>query len=128
MKANELRIGNYVWDDYGGNMIIHQISTDLVDCKKENHLPSGRYDLNAIKPITIDANLLLKFGFDELKHSNEWYFIIIHGTELSIHLSGYEICFGNGQNFIKGDFKHIHKLQNLYFALTGEELTLNNTK
>lgn len=124
IQANELRIGNYVWDDYGGTMIIDLITNDYVDCKKSSNLPSGRFDLSSIKYISIDGNWLTKLGFEKLKHSNEWYVIMIYGTELSVHLSGYEICFGNGQNFIKGDFKHIHKIQNLYFALTNKELTL----
>lgn len=122
MEAKELRIGNYVWDDYGGNMIIHQISNDLVDCKKENHLPSGRYDLGSIKPIVIDGNWLLKFGFEK-QSNNSWQLDTKYGFSIWGRIDhGFWL-------FIESDdcgnsIKHVHQLQNLYFALTGKELIL----
>jgi len=126
MKAQELRIGNYVWDDYGGNMIIHQISNDLVDCKKENHLPSGRFDLSSIKPIVIDGNWLMKLGFE--KSNNNTRFHTFDKDKLSIHLKSDQ--YKNGRTYfnswciIDKQIDYVHQLQNLYFALAGEELTL----
>ena len=115
MKSTELRIGNYVWDDYCGNMIIHQISNDLVDCKKENHLPSGRYDLNSIKPIVLDGNWLLKFGFVKSK------------TDMTFYKGDFEIFLPNFflyKSSALSGIKHVHQLQNLHHALTGTELIL----
>ena len=127
MKASELRIGNYVWDDYGGNMIIHQISNDLVDCKKENHLPSGRFDLSSIKPISIDSNWLVKLGFDNLgKYGYAKGDFKLEFTSNIITIQDCLFVLWVNSRIIR--IKGVNQLQNLYFALTGEELNLNTNQ
>jgi len=132
ITENELRIGNLVMYN-GMTMRISEICSPkpMKDKRYSDKYIIELFDgagliscaIDEIHSIPLTEEWLLKFGFKKLKHSNEWYVIMIYGTELSVHLSGYEICFGNGQNYIKGDFKHIHKIQNLYFALTNKELT-----
>ncbi len=97
MKANELRIGNYVYDNLGGVLKIKGISLDST--------------LSHIKPIPLTEEWLLKFGLMSIK------------TELGFWNNGDAIYFSYG--FEKSiELKYLHQLQNLYFALTGEELTI----
>ncbi len=110
MKANELRIGNFVWEEYGGLYEILMMSPNYVDLVKPFMLVSGRYDIETIKPIPLTEEWLLKFGLMSIK------------TELGFWNNGDAIYFSYG--FEKSiELKYVHQLQNLYFALTGEELT-----
>jgi|SRR6478735_7372675 len=122
LKTTNLRIGNYIWDDYSGVMIIHQISNDLVYCKKENHLPSGRYDIQSIKPIVIDGNWLLKLGFNYI--GGNYY--LDHGSiEIGLMTSKRFYLQIRSENTTL-DIKYIHQLQNFWHVLTGKELTPTN--
>jgi hypothetical protein len=121
MKANELRIGNYVWDDYSGEMIVYAIlnsyeGKEMVNLKKQEGLPEGRYLLETLHRIPLTEEWLLKFGF----RSNNGYPLKL--------LCGY-IKIRNGVWFFKYnkldiELQYVHQLQNLYFALTGKELEI----
>jgi hypothetical protein len=141
MIANQLRIGNLV--AYGVRPVpIKSIHTESV-LKKEVHvyvelnenLIHYCIDVSEVKPIPLTEEWLLKFGFH--KKDAEWY---LHPCfELKI------IVFNKGEfngvmfytRTIHTDFtpiyctkhiNHVHQLQNLYFALTGEELTYGGNK
>ena len=124
IKATELRIGNWVNCRMGRDVKVHGIESNW-DYVWLNHLNgAGVYKDNVddIDPIPITEDWLLKFGFVEefpltwnkvrnyhqigLIKFNEFWTVSIAGT------------FG----MIEVKYKHIHQLQNLYFALTGEEL------
>ena len=115
MEANELRIGNWVY--LGRNIIaIDGIGKDFV------FNGSTHWNLDApnlIKPIPLTEKYLLRFGFERsgLYHvKNQVHIHDEHGwTD-----TGYEYRF----NYTSIKIKHVHQLQNLYFALTGEELTI----
>lgn len=108
MKANELRIGNLVflsWEkepEYKGYRR-YEFSFDLIHSVKHLH------------PIPLTEEWLLKFGFERKYDSNYW------NSKLCIHTyyNEFYILQEQGRVF----FQHVHQLQNLYFALTGEELT-----
>jgi hypothetical protein len=111
MKANELRIGNYVYDTLGKvNKIDLEAITYIV---KEPH--------NQVKPIPLTEEWLLKFGATEKYKSvsNRWSFGVFS-------LDDPEDENGNLRNEFYYDstlnVKYVHQLQNLYFALTQEEL------
>jgi hypothetical protein len=106
MKANELRIGNLV--EYGND--IEQITI--------HHL-FGVMHGDDVKPIPLTEEWLFKFWF----RYNDGLFI---KENLVVFIyDGYcKVVFGS-LTFVDGvKIKHVHQLQNLYFALTGEELTL----
>ena len=108
MKSTELRIGNLV-RDFTDHCNINILAEDLTNTKN-------------FQPIPLTEDWLLKFGFekefDYWCHSAE-YFEIAETTEGNWcnSINGYE--YRNGNNF-----QHVHQLQNLYHALTGEELTI----
>ena len=122
MDVKELRIGNWVYfkfkDTGFGNVMIcandfkvmDRISTDDIDTH--------------YNPISLTEEWLLKFGFKK-----QW---TISGNLYSIKLSkGFISIYSFEDDSYKLDcanlcisaFKYIHQLQNLYFALTGQELT-----
>jgi hypothetical protein len=81
-----------------------------------------------ISPVKITIQLLQKLGF---KKDSKYDWIIEHKDfEVLVYHCPYgeDIHNGEGCFMFKGgnciDFKYLHQLQNLYFALTGEELEI----
>lgn len=134
MKANELRIGNLVTlclinDEYIEiDLPIATIHSDntirLLDGKKE----IGCFSLKKIKPIKLTEEWLLKFGFKDrsgiLKNKMS-YGIEIGKMEIAWYRQDNKTRFQTIENgFILKYVTYVHELQNLFFALTGEELKL----
>ena len=114
MKANEIRLGSYVIDVFNPkNPTERQIDFDdlaMLENYKNHPLP--------FKPIPLTEEWLLKFGF--LKCDNGSFYISFWGRDYY-----YNDCTltMRGVN-IQSKIEYVHQLQNLYFALTNEELTL----
>jgi hypothetical protein len=113
MDARELRIGNLVYADAE----LHEIR------------PVDFRNAHLFNPIEITDAWLIKLGArNEDKHNdyflnhNNSYYINKNSTTGFFHL--YEQ--GGEDYLVKENIEHIHQLQNLYFALTGEELTVAN--
>ena len=128
MRANELRIGNLV--AYGVHPVpIKSIHTESV-LKKEVHVyvelnENLNYyciDVLEVKPIPLTEEWLLKFGF--IKSSDNNYY---KGDKFTIY-NRFENFGLIGGLLSWKEFKYVHQLQNLYFALTGEELTYGGNK
>lgn len=108
MDAKELRIGNLV--DLFGNIATIQ-SADF----------SGTgIAIKQGKPIPLTEEWLVKFGFDKKGYKDG----------LSIILEN-KLGYKNGRTYFKSwcilesQPKYAHSLQNLYFALTGQELEIS---
>jgi len=116
MKAREIRFGNYV-KDYLGLLVEFDI-----DCLMNNNFEE-------LKPIPIAKELLFIFNFREthIKGSYIYKMFRFHtqrpNDEDKFTLVT-EIYFNERQILLTADLKYFHQLQNLYFALTGNELTL----
>ena len=114
MKANELRIGNYV--NYNGKDCVFGIY-DIVNL----HDDEDCADLT--NPIPLTEEWLLKFGFIANKYNDEFtkgrYTLDCEYTDKGVYNFVIDM-----QTCIDVDIKHVHQLQNLYFALTGEELSI----
>jgi hypothetical protein len=123
IKANELRLGNYLEliSNVNGESMIKQVDIDILRVMTHGMKPN--YE---IKPIPLTEEWLLKLGYKFFDYKSHIKFAVIIDNIVS-----YDI------NFYKGEFimphknkpiniKHVHQLQNLYFALTGEELTIKN--
>lgn len=114
MKATELRIGNYVWDDYSGEMIVSEIdSKGWVSLRKNLNLPEGAFKAGTIESIPLTEEWLLKFGFESLLNGAGY---VKKGTEIGYNHNGFYIITSGLK------IEYVHQLQNLYFALTGTEL------
>jgi hypothetical protein len=100
MKANELRIGNW----YDDNGVQKQVTPSTIE-------EVWNAERSWCKPISLTEKWLVKFRLMSIK------------TELGFWNNGDAIYFSYG--FEKSiELKYVHQLQNLYFALTGEELTI----
>lgn len=110
MKATELRIGNWVQTKQTEKQF--QVTTSTFEVLS---VVESQY-----KPIPLTEEWLVKFGFDKL-HGN-WF-----DNEGMIELyekdNGY-VMLEDSYYHCSQDLLYVHQLQNLYFALTGEELEL----
>lgn len=118
MKANELRIGNYVQHKHGGGIIETVVEPHLAPQFWKSI--EGTYE-----PIPITEEWLVNLELQEAHYGtrrNPRYNLPGYGYE--IHLSDdteHGVYFeGNCMTYIK----YVHQLQNLIFALTGEEITI----
>ena len=113
MDVKELRIGNYVNFNNG--------SPDEVDDFQWGSEDYEYYEtvMFNILPIPLTEEWLVKFGFDNLG-AYGWGIGYFHIRFRNIH----KFYFPLKNRLVR--IKHVHKLQNLYFALTNEELTILN--
>lgn len=113
---NELRIGNLVTDKDGEVLEVFNILQSYVRVYIDNELEDLQLSYSDLKPIPLTEDLLLKFGF--VKNSTSWT-----NWRRPNHTKEVRIGFVNKLNYYNGlEIKYVHQLQNLYFALTGEEL------
>ena len=108
MKASELRIGNWLNDGF------FDFQVEVQDILIISDMPEG---LN-IKPIPLTEEWLMKFGFIQEHCCNGKY---ERWNKDCVYIEKINHVFHH--DFIS--IGAIHQLQNLYFALTGEELQLN---
>jgi hypothetical protein len=114
IQANELRRNNLV--NYKKNINkISSISEAFV-MLESYECCSALVGYEDVKPIPITKEWLLKFGFKDALN----YFKIKHFRIIMLE----DRYFFD--NIPLTEIKYIHQLQNLYFALTGKELKLNN--
>jgi len=136
MKAGELRIGNYVHMD----MSIDDIEVIRL---RIGDLASFAIEARELYPIQLTEEWLLKFGFIEVKRHTHDFEEVFYGKSIikdspnhyeqlviSLPLGNIEIGeFNIEESYLMNiDMKYVHQLQNLYFALTNEELHETNTK
>lgn len=127
LLAQELRIGNLVWEEYSGEMIVFGIVTGginpRVELRKKDDLPAGSYTIESIKGIPLSTYWLERAGF--VGDS-------ILGTQTLYKKDNVDIwAFRNDNTFMLDNIKRkyvylkfVHQLQNLYFSLTGTELEI----
>ena len=114
MKANELRIGNYV-KLKGTDKPFKVFRIDTTESST----------FTTAEPIPITEEKLMQLGFKYNESIKHWFINWgINGVEFikfDEHYSLFSFQLGTGKYKV---LEHIHQLQNLYFALTGEELVL----
>jgi len=146
MKPEELRIGNLVyWDEHV--FPIAQInSSGFYDVRAFNNIISGIIGDNKINPIPITEEWLIKFGF-ELKEKRFYpkkpcsFYIQMNGVRIAP--DEFDVRFYIGQEFVEhipnvstttkhqlimgtSIIRYVHQLQNLWFILLSEELTIQS--
>jgi hypothetical protein len=110
MKANELRIGNLVYNGFNEVVKIHDIIS-------QNN--TSGYLLETLKPIPLTEEILLKCGFERDKDFNTVLKIKIETLNgnhvIFIDIRANVLFVGNIEI---SDFNHLHELQNLIYSLT----------
>ena len=148
MKAEELRLGNYINAKHIGSdydiVKVNSITNHYIGWGKGNFAPS-HMDIGFFQPIPLTEEILLKCGFRKVKnkdkedlreyigHTAQKARYAIFDTDIFITKVDKR---GLLYRSIDCDFmvlfyhksitiKYLHQLQNLYFALTGQELEIN---
>ncbi len=132
MKAEELRINNLVLNNGCICKICHIYGELFINCTlktKQGNIINAHYDL--IKPIPLTEEWLLKFGFVFKKQlgicgQDQW-------SGMDFYLKDNITLRGNLKKsstlslaeYFNCQIQYVHQLQNLYFALTGTELIIN---
>jgi hypothetical protein len=123
MKASELRIGNLVRNNMNGEILK---PCDVL-CYGINTYNIVGLNYGFIEPIPLTEEWLLKFGFEKV--NNELTNIAPLNLPCTFNLPNTPFSFCQGKLILitgTGDFcvntEYVHQFQNLYFALTGEEL------
>lgn len=121
MKAEELRIGNFV-NLYGDDCRIQTVGMWVHTDTTVDEAP-----VDAVKPIPLSEEWLVKFGFGKSDECERGYNTHKHfGFYYDWHFKQFKLEVDDGANVvdIPMQIHYVHQLQNLYFSLTSEELTL----
>ncbi len=124
--ASELRMGNYILHKSGVRIV-------PVKCTLQHYELLAKGLAKAMFPIPLKADVLQKCGFKENK---DYYLLpearefiltlpVKGGNKNEIHAYNSKEMYGRAvvNDLISSNhFYHLHQLQNIYFALVGEEL------
>jgi len=128
IDARELRIGNIVYFNNYEQLDINQIKTltfiDFEQICYDKHA-------NRFSPIQLTQEILEKWcGFNdgEIRISDNTYLILDEDEGYNVFIKQFN-AIGSTPDIetvlMPKCIKYLHHLQNLYFALTGEELKVN---
>lgn len=133
MKVQELRIGNLVYDNNNEVITVDALDEGGVNpYHPTDDLHVGSVEYDEVKPIPLTEEWLLDFGFCKNKNNDYWLGWITGYLEL-IPSKGFfypqlvsipELSNENEQRVPFRRIEFVHDLQNVIFALTGEELKL----
>ena len=130
IKAKELRLGNFIFQKVNTRIL-------KVECSFAHFDLLAKGDDKDIHPIVLKADILEQCGFKE----NKEYALLPQAREymLTLAIQGGQVneifayIKNNGECFaratvnglpVSNNIFHLHTLQNLYFALSGEELQI----
>jgi hypothetical protein len=116
IQANELRLGNLILK----NNEIHEISSLFFVDLHDGTIRENYNNSYIIEPIPLTEEWFLKFGF----RTEETYCFEL--DDISINTKRELMwVFTKCKNNVELEFpKYVHELQNLYFALTNNELEI----
>lgn len=120
------------------NKVLHKGEVQTVDCISPGNvtfvedIKGGKYygewaDLDEVEFIPLTEEWLEKLGFTtDGRHHTVCYDLGLLSIEVPNKLYSSGRAYFNSWCILNEMPKHVHQLQNLYFALTGEELTIKN--
>lgn len=132
LEARELRIGNL----FLGKPVSHDdlpmvtMTVKKIEKYQGDDLINGfwwgqsdycGWNMKDIKPIPLTEEWLVKFGFE---YNGMWWDSSQEYFELDTFKDSYVMGVNSCEYNHGIEINHVHQLQNLYFALTGKELTI----
>lgn len=137
IKREELRVGNILGFRETDYVSVYCINGDDTIRHLQVLKEYGCFRLNQYQPIPLTEEILLKCGFEKIEYNSEETgygieYVLIRGGYSGFRLEYYE-DFSIGIMGSENDqavtpnvdvLCYLHQLQNLYFALTGEELKI----
>lgn len=119
LEAKDLRQGNYVYFN-GKNKKIGSVYFIFDKTVALNQRHDVFYDLKYLEPIPLTEEILLRLGFekelDNFYRKNKICMIEILFHDNGIIVSSQSVCLSS--------VKYLHDIQNLYYSLYKQELTL----
>jgi hypothetical protein len=128
MEASELRIGNYVEhenSDFNQESEIVVVDINILSFINETQDYKEKYLM--YHAIDIDEDWLIKFGAEKSKDEFGGWLLKINNTESIRITTAISSTFAwplYGHSIVK--LNYVHSIQNLFHALTGQELTITN--
>ena len=134
IAANELRIGNWFQQDASNNNAISRFFTvDEIKrygvrstyIRQDTNQPhTSLFSLDSIHPIPLTPEILEKCGFEELEGNIYYKFFDYKEFRVFIHKENNSVFMYWKGNTVDDSVNNlpIHRLQNIIFALTNEEL------
>lgn len=132
MKANELRIGNWVSHENENDKFYFRVEEITEKGINVTH-NGGRWFLgyNKIEPITVTREILFKSGFfiQDTKFWESWMKTFRHSYPVTVLF----VKKGKTEHWsyvpdiqinMSVDFNYLHQLQNIVFTVTGQELDI----
>lgn len=128
INVNELRLGNYLYQKTAGRI-------SSVRCAYHHFELVSKEGTKDLYPVVLNAEILVKCGFEENKNypllpeAQQFILVVpvIGSSRNEIHgfIKNNKECFAratvNGMP-ASNNFYHLHQLQNIFFALTAQEL------
>jgi len=122
MKAEHLRIGNWV------EIKDQEVKTyaQIEGIGNLQHVAGQLWSIEELEPIPLTEEWLTRFGFEFNGYCSFWKSDIELTKDVGdIHYSVFNVY---GYSLHRdGIIQYVHQLQNLYHALTGEELQTDET-
>jgi len=139
MEATDLRIGNWVALKEQTKIHLHQDCEIWADFENKVTIIEGgeggmvhlwvdnqhvEFEYHEIEPIPLTEEWLIKFGFENygflfLRYSIE-NILVVDLEDFTSGINEHDVFW-----LLNKDMLYVHQLQNLYFALTGKELTIH---
>ena len=125
LSAKDLRIGNLIYNIKNEfekrQIIVSGITNTMIACKQI--VTEHKF----FEPIPLSEEWLLKAGFNKQSLSGiHNCFVIKRKNNYHFTLYESENSYNINNRMLEVDIKYVHQLQNLYLALTGEELVFSN--
>ena len=120
LKPNYLRIGNLIEHTQKGFIDVSALSNDIIQYKDKHGISTDKYSY--FKAIPLTEEWLLNLGF----RTEENYSFELDNISINTKRELMWIFTKCKNNVVVGlDLtEYVHELQNIYFALTGRELTV----
>ena len=117
IKASELRIGNYI-------QTVKKLKFEILS---NDDFKSVEKHPDFYEPIVVTPEILTKCGFEMKNGSDGFVYYERNGLQLSWYLFKLKRIVISQYNTTVYDlaYNYLHQLQNLYYALVGEELPKN---
>jgi hypothetical protein len=121
MKSSELRIENLVYWDIPQKVNVAHRVMGIVNGRLQTIPISLGNKIEDYLPIPLTEEWLLKFGFTKVSTNYECGFLLLWGN-LKTGTVDFVLTEPHSNKRHITALRYVHQLQNLYFALTGEEL------
>lgn len=120
IRSEELRIGNWLISiSSGRQLVVDDIGDSGINIQWYHELTDYEFRWQDVDPIPLTSSILEKCGFnifsEQYNNGFRFKYMKLYNHNENLYFNPYDWNF-------QLEIKYLHQLQNLFFALTGEEL------